>query len=85
LYKEAAKKGLGDDSPLKDRNAFVGAKLGCDPDTFTDGPAAEYWDAAGEVFSTVPTTKAGLVALLSFATEDLISSLSAATGSLLPA
>ena len=69
LYKEAAKHGLGDENSLKDRDAFVEARLACHPDKFTDGPAAEHWDAADNVFSTVPTTKAGIVALIRFAAD----------------
>jgi hypothetical protein len=69
LYKDAAENGLGPDSELKDRNAFVAARLGCDPDEFTDGPAFEYWDSVDDAFSTVPTTKTGFVALLRFAAE----------------
>lgn len=71
LYKQAEKAGPGKDKPLEDRNAFVAARLGCDPDEYTDGPAAARWNAVDDALATVPTTRSGFVALLRFA-EDVV-------------
>ncbi|SDK14073.1 MULTISPECIES: hypothetical protein [Bradyrhizobium] len=67
LYKSAAKRGLGEESSLDERNAFVEAKFGCDPDIYTDETAQALWDAVDETFEVVPTTPAGMLALLRFA------------------
>lgn len=68
-YREAERLIRG--KSLKKRNAFVEAKLGCDPDVYTTETAAARWQAVDEALCTEPTTLAGVLALLRFA-EDLI-------------
>jgi hypothetical protein len=48
----------------------VEAKLGSDPDDYTDKTASAWCEAADELFATEPTTLAGMPALLRFA-DDL--------------
>ncbi|MCA1546301.1 hypothetical protein I6F36_05720 [Bradyrhizobium sp. BRP19] len=69
-YRKAAKHGLDDASSLEDRNAFVQAEVGQDPDEYTDEAASAFWQAADDLFEIEPTTLAGVVALLRFA-DDL--------------
>lgn len=69
-YGKAAKHGLDDKSSLEDRNAFVQAEIGQDPDEYTDEAASAFWQAADDLFDIEPTTLAGVVALLRFA-DDL--------------
>jgi hypothetical protein len=61
-YAEAKKRGLGDDSPLVDRNAFVEGVVGQDPDQFTDETADAYWEAVDDLFEVEPTTLLGVLA-----------------------
>ncbi|WP_426615756.1 hypothetical protein [Bradyrhizobium sp. McL0616] len=58
--------GAGDDQ-RRARHAFVERTLGCDEDAYTDGPSAILWDAYHNFADTVPTTLAGLFAMLIFA------------------
>jgi hypothetical protein len=51
------------------RNAFVDEALGCDQDDYSDGPAVELWDTYRTFAQTVPTTLAGLFAMLAYAGE----------------
>ena len=64
MYKRA-EKSVG----LKARNAFVEKMLGEDPDSITDDFASELWDSYEDFAQTVPTTLAGLQAMLVFAYE----------------
>ena len=66
-YRDAKAAGLGDDAELFDRNAYVEAMLGFDPDAYTDETATAWWDAVGDLFEVEPTTLAGILALLRFA------------------
>jgi hypothetical protein len=54
---------------FKARNAFVAEMIGQDPDAYTDGPAIALWGAYDAFAQTVPTTLAGLVAMLTVAEE----------------
>lgn len=69
LYQEAAEAGLGGDSPLAGRYAFVEARLGRHPDEYTDGPAFALWDCYEEFAEIEPTTLPGLFAMLIYAGE----------------
>lgn len=69
-YRKAAKHGLGVESSLEDRNAFVEAEVGQDPDDYTDETSSAWWEATDNLFDIEPTTLAGVVALLRFA-DDL--------------
>jgi hypothetical protein len=60
-YRKAKDAGLGDDSSLNRRNAFVEAELGFHPDDFTDETASAWWDSIDELFETEPTTLAGVL------------------------
>lgn len=66
-YRKAAKDGLGDESELTARNAFVEAEIGRDPDEYTDEAATVWWKAVDDLFDTNPTTLAGMAALLRYA------------------
>ena len=68
-YRKAKEAGLGDDSSLTSRNAFVEAELGCHPDDYTDETASDWWDSIDELFETEPTTLAGVLALLRHAAD----------------
>jgi hypothetical protein len=60
--------GTGDEQ-RQAREALIERALGCDEDTYTDNPAAALWDAYEAFAETVPTTLAGLFAMLAFADE----------------
>jgi len=66
-YRDAKTAGLGDDSELFDRNAYVEAMLGTDPDAYTDETVTAWWNSVGDLFEIEPTTLAGILALLRFA------------------
>ena len=51
------------------RRAFMDRALGCDEDDYTNGPASALWDAYDDFIQTVPTTLAGLSAMLVYAAE----------------
>src|SRR5207237_10928423 len=51
------------------RDAFVGDILGEHPDDYGDGPAVALWDEYEAFADTVPTTLAGLFAMLAYAGE----------------
>ena len=51
------------------RHAYIKKALGCDEDAYTEGPASALWDAYGAFAETVPTTLAGLFAMLIFADQ----------------
>ena len=51
-------------------NAFIGEALGCEQDDYSDGPAAALWNSYEAFAETVPTTLAGLFAMLVFAGES---------------
>jgi hypothetical protein len=66
LY-ELAEKSVGPN--LKACNAFIEMIIGDDPDDYTNGPASALWDSYEDFAETVPTTLAGLQAMLAFADE----------------
>jgi hypothetical protein len=51
------------------RHAYIKRALGCDEDAYTEGPTSALWNAYGAFAETVPTTLAGLFAMLIFADQ----------------
>ena len=59
---------VGPDKGQVARRAFIERSIG-DEDKFTDGPCGDAWEAFVAFANTVPSTLAGLVAMLNYAEQ----------------